>query len=322
MSVRARPRSARVRAFAKINLDLRVLNRRPDQYHELRTIFQTISLADRIEITFTPARRTKITIDGNVAIQGNLIARAAQSCLDAMHVSASVHFQLDKRIPMGAGLGGGSSDAAAVLLALPVLADRHILLPQLMRIAADLGSDVPFFLVGGTAAAIGRGTELFPLPDLRGRQGVLVAPNVHVSTPDAYRRLSPRLTLESQQNKMVSFQSVVWTLSHVSAGTGASAAGVNDFETVVFEQCPQLKAVKQQLAKLGAQPVMMTGSGSAIFGFFSKPAQTARAIERIKKERVFPVRTLSRTGYRAAWQQGLKGHAIKNLWPPQSRYAQ
>src|SRR6185437_9226080 len=106
----------------------------------------------QIDIAFTPARRTQITIEGNLQISGNLIARAAESCMDALRVSGLLEFRLDKRIPMGAGLGGGSSDAAAVLLALPVLARRRIPIEQLMRMAADLGSDVPFFLIGGTAA--------------------------------------------------------------------------------------------------------------------------------------------------------------------------
>jgi 4-diphosphocytidyl-2-C-methyl-D-erythritol kinase len=243
----SRTLSVRVPAFAKINLDLRVLYRRPDEFHELRTIFQTISLADQIDIAFTPARRSQITIEGNVQISGNLIARAAERCMDALRLSGRVEFRLDKRIPMGAGLGGGSSDAAAVLLALPVLARRRIPIEQLIPMAADLGSDVPFFLIGGAAAGAGRGTELYPLPDTGVRTGVLVAPLVHVSTAEAYLRLSSRLTMESQQNKMVSFQSAAWTLGRALTGIQDSTAGINDFETVVFEQHPQLKALKQRL---------------------------------------------------------------------------
>ena len=109
----SRARTARLAAFAKINLDLRVLYRRPDNYHELRTIFQTISLADRIGITFTPASRTAISIDSNIEIGDNLITRAAESCLDAIRTAGKLEFILEKRIPMGAGLGGGSSDASA-----------------------------------------------------------------------------------------------------------------------------------------------------------------------------------------------------------------
>ena len=129
--------------------------------------------------------------------------------------AAGWNFGCEKRIPMGGGLGGGSSDAAAVLLALPVLAGRAIELPRLIELAAQLGSDVPFFLLGGTAAGIGRGTELFPLPDTPARHGVLVSTGVHVSTAEAYAGLGPRLTTESIQNKIVSFQSRLWSQERV-----------------------------------------------------------------------------------------------------------
>jgi 4-diphosphocytidyl-2-C-methyl-D-erythritol kinase len=158
-------RRARLRALAKINLDLRVLGKRPDGFHELRTIFQTISLADTIDIAFTPGRKTSIEVEDNLGIPDNLAARAARLALDAMRITGRVEMRIAKRIPMGAGLGGGSADAAAVLLALPVLAGRKVKLPELCGLAEQLGSDVPFFLLGGRAVGIGRGSELFPLPD-------------------------------------------------------------------------------------------------------------------------------------------------------------
>jgi 4-diphosphocytidyl-2-C-methyl-D-erythritol kinase len=315
-------RRARLLAFAKINLDLRVLHRREDDYHELRTIFQTISLADRIGISFRPSRKTAIRVSGNVPIPDNLMVRAAQSCLDAMRVTGEVEFTLDKSIPMGAGLGGGSSDAAAVLLALPALVGRTLTLPALVQLAADLGSDVPFFLLGGTAVAVGRGTELYPLPDGPPRAGVVIAPEVHVSTTDAYRILSAELTSESQQNKIVSFQSQAW---HGSAGGGVPATGENDFERVVFRQHPALKSIKRRLEKLGAQPAMMSGSGSAIFGLFEGSEQVRRALPTIKEafrvERVIPITLVSRAKYRSEWNKRLRLHTRENQWPPQSRYA-
>jgi len=304
----------RLRALAKINLDLRVLGARPDKYHEIRTIFQTISLADSIDVEFTPARRTAIQIDGNVAIPDNLIVRAAGLALDTLRVTARVNFRLRKRIPMGAGLGGGSSDAAAVLLAIPPLAGRRLHLARLMQLAAELGSDVPFFLLGGTAIALGRGTELYPLPDSPPRSGLLVAPGLHVSTAAAYRALSGRLTTESQQNKIVSFQSAAW-------GGGLTTSGVNDFETVVFEQFPQLAALKQLLVKLGANPAMMTGSGSAIFGLFRTREEIKRARKSFAAERVFPIKLVSRLSYRTIWRRMLRPHIEEGLWPPLSRYA-
>jgi 4-diphosphocytidyl-2-C-methyl-D-erythritol kinase len=132
---------------------------------------------------------------------------------------------------MGGGLGGGSSDAAAVLLALPVLAGRAIALPRLIELATQLGSDVPFFLLGGTAAGIGRGTELFPLPDMPVRHGLLLSPGVQVSTAEAYARLGPRLTTESIQNKIVSFQSRLWSQQELCDQAG----NCNDFETVILK---------------------------------------------------------------------------------------
>jgi 4-diphosphocytidyl-2-C-methyl-D-erythritol kinase len=303
---------ARLHALAKINLDLRVLHARPDGYHEIRTIFQTISLADSIDIEFIRARRTTIQVDGDIDIPDNLISKAATLALDAMRVTAQVRFRLRKRIPMGAGLGGGSSDAAAVLLALPALAGRATALPRLMELAAALGSDVPFFLLGGAAVALGRGTELYPLPDAKPRRGLLVAPAVHVSSAAAYRALAPRLTTESQQNKIVSFQPQAW--GEVGAG-----AGVNDFETVVFEQFPQLARLKRRLIKLGANPAMMTGSGSALFGLFRTREQVNHAAKSFEDESVFPISLVSRARYRRLWWRTLRPHIEEKLWPPLSR---
>jgi 4-diphosphocytidyl-2-C-methyl-D-erythritol kinase len=308
-------RQASLRALAKINLDLRVLNARPDGYHEIRTIFQTVSLSDRIDVEFTRARGTTIQIDGDIDIPDNLVAKAATLALDAMRVSAWVRFRLRKRIPMGAGLGGGSSDAAAVLLALPAMAGRRLGLPRLMELAAELGSDVPFFLQGGRAVALGRGTELYPLPDSPPAVGLLIAPGVHVSTAAAYRALDPRLTTESQQNKIVSFQSQAWG----EVGQGTCAGNVNDFETVVFEQFPQLAALKRRLVKLGANPAMMTGSGSALFGLFRTREQVNRAAKSLSDERVFQISLVGRARYRSLWWRALRPHIEDKLWPPLSR---
>jgi 4-diphosphocytidyl-2-C-methyl-D-erythritol kinase len=308
-------RTAKVRALAKINLDLRVLGKRADGFHELRTIFQTISLADTLEIAFTPARRTTITLDDELRIADNLVVRAANLAMEAMRATGSVAMRLKKRIPMGAGLGGGSSDAAAVLLALPALAGKALELQKLCDIGAQLGSDVPFFLLGGTAVGIGRGTELFPLPDGPAQQGLVVAPGVHVNTAQAYRDLSPRLTTELQQNKIVSFQAVTWDRSSV-------AGCRNDFETVVFEQHGKLRVLKRKLVQAGASPALMTGSGSALFGLFAERNRIFRAIELLGEERTFRISLVGRARYRGMWRQALKEHTTPGLWPPRSRYLQ
>lgn len=307
-------RRARVGAPAKINLDLRVLGRRPDGYHELRTVFQTISLADRLELAFEPGRATGIALRGNVEIADNLALKAARLCLDEMRRTGRLEMSLEKRIPMGAGLGGGSSDAAAVLLALPVLAGGAIAPERLTALARELGSDVPFFLLGGRAAGIGRGTELFPLPDSPGRPGVLIAPPVHVSTAAAYRALDRgELTTELSQNNIDSFQAYVWN--------PVGGVGVNDFEEVVFREHPSLAVFKRKLVKLGAGPALMSGSGSAVYGIFSGKAQADRALKSFRKDIAFPITLVSRARYRALWLRWLGAHRIQSEWPPRSRYA-
>jgi len=323
MSLRA-ARRARVGALAKLNLDLRVLGKRPDGYHELRTIFQTISLADKLDIAFTPGSERTITLDEATAIPDNLVVRAARMAMEAMGLGGSVEMRLTKRIPMGAGLGGGSSDAAAVLLALPVLAGREIEWSTLCALGRELGSDVPFFLCGGRAAGIGRGTEVFPLADLPASRGLLIAPDVHVSTAEAYRALTPRLTTELQQNKIFSFQSQVWDVSR------AAPAG-NDFEEPVFERHPELAAWKQRLLEAGARPAMMTGSGSALFGLFGNSEQIARALAAwgdapedqppAGQPRMFRFSLVNRSRYRSLWWRWLKEHCHGKAWPPRSLYA-
>jgi len=307
-------RRARVPALAKINLDLRVLGKRPDGFHELRTIFQTISLADTLEVAFTPARRTVIQLDDPLEIPDNLVTRAARAVMDAMRVNGHVELRLVKRIPMGAGLGGGSSDAAAVLLALPALAGRAIALETLSSLAGELGSDVPFFLLGGTAAGIGRGTELFPMADVSPKHGLLLAPGVHVNTAQAYRDLSPRLTTDLQRNKIYSFQSLTWNAGSVSGLC-------NDFEAVVFEQHPGLAVLKKRLVRAGATVALMTGSGSSLFGLFPDRDAVRRAAKSLREIGSFQISLVSRARYRALWRRSLAEHVEPNTWPPQSRYS-
>lgn len=324
-------RSVTVRSFAKINLDLRVLHRRPDGFHELRTVFQTISLADTLGIQFERARRTQISIEGNADIPDNLVARAAEAVLDAARVSARIAFTLRKRIPMGAGLGGGSSNAAAVLLALPAVAGVSIPTAKLAAMAAELGSDVPFFLYGGTALGIGRGTELYPLPDLPSRPGVLVAPGVHVSTAEAYRDLgrasAEPLTTDAQGFDTVTFRSLVWGMAEQPSAGGWMPLCANDFERAVFQRHPALPAIKQRLVASGARPALMTGSGSALFGLFDSRASAAAALTKLspakgEDAKVFRMELLPRRRYRTVWRRQLAAHVtVDDVWPPRTRYS-
>jgi len=288
-----------VPSFAKLNLHLRVLDKRPDGFHELRTIFQTISLSDSLEITWEPARRrTSIQIDSSVDIADNLVVRAAALVLDALNLTASVNFQLIKKIPMGAGLGGGSSNAAAVLLSLPALARKPLPAERLIQLAETLGSDVPFFLLGGTAMALGRGTELYPLPDLPSHHALVVSTGVHVSTAQAYQSLNRdvtnALTSTATSPMLREFQAMAWSLENSRLD---QLPLKNDFEEAVFKTHPELAAVARKLRRLGANPVLMTGSGSAIFGIFTASAAARAAAAAFPSGHAHPVRFITRSQY-------------------------
>lgn len=319
MSVRTR--HARLRALAKINLSLKVLGKRPDGYHELRTILQTISLADRLEVEFTPGRGSEIRLSSNVEIPNNLVVRAARLLMERAGVRGAVSLVLDKRIPAGAGLGGGSSDAAAVLLALPVLAGVNLELNELAGLAAELGSDVPFFLHGGTALGLGRGTELYPLPNPPSFRGILVAPEVPIATAEAYRALRRKLTSALQLPMIYKFQTLSWSLDGGMSREEWSAFAENDFERFAFRRCPKLASIRRRLMKAGADPVMLSGSGSAIFGIFARESSLASLCRHLDGGLVAPFELVNRARYRRMWWRSLREHLQGETWPPRSRYA-
>jgi 4-diphosphocytidyl-2-C-methyl-D-erythritol kinase len=320
-------RSARLLSPAKINLALRVLHRRPDGFHELRTIFQTISLADTIEIDHTPDRRYSLSLESDPDIPDNLLVRAANLLHEQASISGAWTIRLHKRIPMGGGLGGGSSNAAAALLAIPVLAGKRIPLEALIELASKLGSDVPFFLTGGTAVGLGRGTEVYPLDGVLPTHGILAAPGIHVSTAEAYRSLNREaageLTTTPLSSILNSFQSLAWRADGCARLPGWLA--VNDFERPVFQQHPKLRTIRNRLKKAGAFPALMSGSGSSVFGLFADKARRQGALAELQKslgqEMVFPISLLSRSGYRSLWRRQLRAHTEGAAWPPQSRYS-
>lgn len=295
-----------VPSLAKLNLDLRVLHKRPDGFHELRTIFQAISLKDTLTIEFDFAKRTQIDLSSSIDIEDNLVVRSAKLVLDHLRVNARVRFVLSKHIPMGAGLGGGSSNAAAVLLALPALTGKPVPLADRVRLAESLGSDVPFFLHGGTALGFGRGTELYPLPDQPARPALVVATGVHVSTAEAYRALGRDVinALTSQPESFIlrEFQTIAWALGDSSLENFPLK---NDFEHAVFGMHPELSATVRKLRRMGAKPVQMTGSGSAVFGVFRTAAETRAAVSKFEPGTAFPVRFVTRRQYRNLWRRAL-----------------
>jgi len=315
-------RQARVPSVAKINLSLLVLRRRVDGFHELRTVFQTISLADELEIRFAPSGRGEVTIDSSVEIDGNLAVRAARMLIDEEGIGGSCHLRLVKRIPMGAGLGGGSSNAAATLLAIPALAGRRMGPEKLHALAERLGSDVPFFLRGGTALGLGRGEEIYPLPEAGRRWGILLLPGIHVATAEAYAGLGRELTLPSDSRIMNSFQSFVWGIEAGLPETSGQAVCQNDFEEVVFRRYPRLSLLKSALVEAGGAPAMMSGSGSALFALFAARREAERASRSLLDEKRVLFRTISRARYHSLWMRSLREHVLDRIWPPQSRYAE
>jgi len=325
-------RRVRLRSLAKVNLDLRVLHKRADGFHELRTVFQTISLADTLVIEYEPARRTVLELDDPLAIPDNLVLRAARATLDAMKMHARVRFRLQKRIPMGGGLGGGSSNAAAVLLALPVLAGRRVPFDRLLSLGAELGSDVPFFLTGGTAVAIGRGTEVYSLPDVAPEPMLVVASGIHVATGLAYQALSRGLTSSDLSRKISDFRLFVRTLGDLRSARAASTLSANDFESAVFRQQPLLKKMWGRLRKHAAG-ARMTGSGSALFAVFGSKAERDLVAKTLEGDGVFehcravPASLVSGSSYQRLWRRQLAEYSEgprtpnENLWPPHSQHA-
>lgn len=308
-------RKANVRAYAKINLGLKVLNRRPDGFHEIRTVFQTIGLADDLDFEYAPGRGVSISIDDELRIENNLVERAARTFFDETGARGTLRVALRKRIPMGGGLGGGSSDAAATLLALAGLCRKKAPMETLARLAAAIGSDVPFFLYGGAALGLGRGEELYPLPEPGAWPVLILAPAIHVSTPAAYKALGrAELTSGAALPKLDGFQAFVW-----SGLTGPQAE--NDFEGPVFRLHPELKRWRDKLIRHGAQAARLSGSGAALYGVFPDRAKLQGALPRFRTEplQIFRTKFLTRAQYQSRLLGSLKEYIVENQWPPRSR---
>jgi 4-diphosphocytidyl-2-C-methyl-D-erythritol kinase len=290
--------SLRLPAFAKINLGVRVLGRRPDGYHELRTVYQTIGLHDRLTISLH-RRGSKIEVrsdDPDLPTgPDNLVHRASEVFLRETGIRAAVGIVLEKRIPVGRGLGGGSSNAAVTLLALAKLAGRRLSGETWLSMAAQLGSDVAFFLLGGRALGVGRGEEVFPLPDAPPTPCLVVSPEISVPTAEAYRWLSSRLTSRATAPIIWGFCVGCW--SDPSAAGWISDDLQNDFEPVVFARYPQLATIKKQLKRQGALVAALTGSGSALFGLFASREKAQKAARAIQRAQALVTQTVTRAQY-------------------------
>lgn len=279
-------------SFAKINLHLSVLGKRDDGFHEILTVFQTISLAD--ELTFEAVERLELICD-NPAVpvdDTNLIIRAAK----ALDTTRGARITLTKRIPMGGGLGGGSSNAAVALAGLNKLWQTGNSVDALAKIGASLGSDVPLFLTGGTALGYGRGERIEQMPDFQAPCLLLVTPNVHVSTAAAYAGLNAENLTNKDLNRILRV-----CRSGVESPDFLSEALINDFEPTVIAAFPEIGRAKQRLIELGASQALMSGSGASVFGFFDKDETRQAALKALDIEvnwRKFAVAAVSRSEYR------------------------
>jgi 4-diphosphocytidyl-2-C-methyl-D-erythritol kinase len=295
-------RPLRLRAYAKVNLGLEVLGLRDDGYHELRTLFQTIDLHDEVVLRPRPrgvvvrCDHPQVPTDGT-----NLAARAAEALRAHGRVAAGVEIEIRKRIPVGGGLGGGSTDAATVLLGLDRLWKLGLGPDGLHRLARRLGADVPYFLLGGTALGLSRGDEVYPLRRQLRAHLVLVDPGIHVSTARVFARVDAGLTPRLNSNSIFCF------VSRELEGPGAFRFLVNDLEEAALEEAPvlreQARSIRAVLLEEGACLAALSGSGASYFGLFEGASRAARAREALVAGgfRARMTRTLTLDQYRAAW---------------------
>lgn len=287
--------SIRIKSYAKINWTLDVLFKRDDGYHELRTIFQTVSLHDRLLITDTGGEIEVVCNDARVPCdETNLAFRAASWLRQATNPSKGARIEIEKNIPVAAGLGGGSSNAAATLLALARLWQTRVSWEEMVLCARFLGSDVPFFLTGGTALGLGRGEEVYPIEQAHWDQLLLVNPGFPVSTRDAYEKLS-RLTTPEAPSR------IPFTLRAVKAIRELPLEAKNDLEEAVLEAHPEIWEVKSRLRSLGARNALMSGSGATVYGVFDNSQLIEQAAMEMRALGYWTerVRTVDRDEYQA-----------------------
>jgi 4-diphosphocytidyl-2-C-methyl-D-erythritol kinase len=283
-------------AHAKINLDLRVLGMRPDGYHDLRTVFQSLALHDTLTFTHSTGPFTIECDDPTLPTdRRNLIWKAASLLWRTMgrrrgETPRDALVTLRKRVPAQAGLGSGSSDAAIALLGCAHLWKLDVDPPTLNRLAARIGADVPFFLVGGTALGLGRGDDIYPLVDLPRTDVVIVRPKFGVATVEAYGWFDnePRRPVRETGRRGLPQTWPEWATNLR-----------NDLEPAVTRHHPNIARIKHALLDAGAVFAAMSGSGSAVFGLFDRPDAARRTATDLARPgwHVVATRTLSRAEY-------------------------
>ncbi|MEO7659276.1 MAG: 4-(cytidine 5'-diphospho)-2-C-methyl-D-erythritol kinase, partial [Pyrinomonadaceae bacterium] len=285
-------------SFAKINWTLQILGKRDDGFHELFTVFQTVSLCD--SISFKADHSLALTCDDPQVIvdENNLIIKAANALQERFDIGLGAAIHLEKRIPSPGGLGGGSSNAAVALIGLARLWEIDIGDYELQTIAARLGSDVPFFLNGGTAIGTGRGELIEQVKDIDGECLLIVTPDAAVSTVGAFKRLNASALTNDALNRILRV-----CRREAESLDLRRAVLINDFETSVFDAFPEIERVKNTLLDLGAVNAAMSGSGASVFAIFDKTETRQAAIKALDHEstwRKFAVATVSRSQYREA----------------------
>ena len=321
-------------SFAKINLGLRIGPRRADGFHELRTVYQTIALHDLVRISVTRGSGIEVRCkDQRVPTDStNTCYRIVERVIQAMKARGRVVIQIEKKLPIQGGLGGASGNAVAALLALERVLRKQLSGAERLRIAAEVGSDLPLFLIGGTVLGVGRGEEVYPLPDPPATPCVIALPEIAVSTPQAFAdwddlsgagalaRETQKLKNPTPSDRMSEFSREIsaWLTavsekdgrrSGVSAKGGGRAenqlldlvrTGIeNDFEKVVFPEYPELREVKRVLERTGAVYASLSGSGSAIYGLFGSREKASAAAKNLQKQgtRAVVTSTLTRQQY-------------------------
>ena len=269
-------------AYAKINLYLDVLSKREDGFHDIKTVMHTVSLSDDVTVSVKPSKSptVRLSILGHPKLptdSRNLAVKAAELFLSATLINAEVNIRLVKRIPVAAGLAGGSTDAAAVLRALNRAFKRPLTEKRLLELSAELGSDVPYCLIGGTALCFGRGERMERLPEKLKLHLVVAVADEHVSTPAAYSELDSifgdfKLPRDGANEAL--FNSLMESLKK---GQIADDKLYNIFENAVFKTCFGAENIKTKMTELGATHALMSGSGPSVFGIFTSEREAVKA---------------------------------------------
>jgi 4-diphosphocytidyl-2-C-methyl-D-erythritol kinase len=259
------------RAFAKLNLSLEILGRRPDGFHDMVSLMQTISLADTVAVAPATALEFECAIP-ELNSPTNLAYRAASLLRDHYGIEAGIHIRLEKSIPAAAGLGGGSSDAATALIAAAHFWRLPVTCKSLQPLAASLGSDVPFFLAGGTALVKGRGERVTPLPPVRETWYLLVKPAIAVSTRDVFAALR-----ESDWDT----GAVTRTLAQAVVQGTEVRLGINSLEKPLFRLYPEALACFRAVQSLFPDGTMISGSGPTVFAVCRSPEEACAGAEKL-----------------------------------------